>query len=359
MIQTLIGRKIDQTQKFLEDGKRVPVTLIAVGDNAVLQVKTQDKEAYTAVQLGFGTKKNPTKAASGHAKKAGFEKASAVVREVRVADTSAGSAQDLPAAGESVAVDAVFKPGDIVSVTGVSKGKGWAGVVKRHNFKGGPKTHGQSDRHRAPGSIGQTTTPGRVYKGKRMAGRMGSDQVTLSNLTVVSVDPETKTLMVTGLIPGHKDAIVTVTKTGERKKFLELIEEKVKREARDAEEAEKARIEAEKAAKEAEEAAKKAEEEAAKASASSAQEAEPVATAEEAVVEPTATVADATETVSNASETVDSPAEEVKVEDASTRSAGSEQASSAQENVEEKAEEVAVAAEAEEMKESEEKEEAK
>ncbi len=327
MIQTLIGRKIDQTQKFLEDGKRVPVTLISVGDNAVLQVKTPEKEAYTAVQLGFGTKKNPTKAMSGHAKKAGFEKTSAVVREVRLAD-----GEETPTAGESIAVDAVFKPGDIVSVTGVSKGKGWAGVVKRHNFKGGPKTHGQSDRLRAPGSIGQTTTPGRVYKGKRMAGRMGSDQVTMPNLTVVGVDVENKVLLVTGLVPGHRDAIVTVTKTGERKKFLELIEEKVKREAREAAEAEAARIEAEKAAKEAEEAAKKAEEEAAKAAPAE----EPVATAEEAVVEPTATVADANETVTNASETVASSAEEVKVE--------------------EKAEEVAVN---EEVKETEASEEAK
>src|SRR5690349_8266185 len=111
MINTLIGRKIDQIQKFLADGKRVPVTLISVADNAVLQVKTQDKDAYTAVQLGFGTKKNPTKAASGHAKKAGFEKTSAVVREVRMSD-----GDEAPAAGESVAVDQVFAPGDIVSV---------------------------------------------------------------------------------------------------------------------------------------------------------------------------------------------------------------------------------------------------
>src|SRR5882724_515886 len=186
MIQTLIGRKIDQTQKFLENGKRIPVTQISVADNAVLQVKTLEKDAYTAVQLGFGTKKKPTKAMSGHNKKAGFEKTSALIKEVRLADA------DAPTAGEYITVDAVFKPGDIVSVSGTSKGKGFAGVVKRHNFRGGPKTHGQSDRHRAPGSIGQTTTPGRVYRGKRMAGRMGSDTVSVENLTVVGVDAETK-----------------------------------------------------------------------------------------------------------------------------------------------------------------------
>lgn len=244
MIQTLIGKKIDQTQKFLENGKRVPVTLIAVGDNAVLQIKTQEKDTYQAAQLGFGTKKKPTKAQAGHAKKAGFDKAAAVVREVRLADS------DLPTVGESLSVDLVFKPGDVVEISGTSKGKGFAGVVKRHNFRGGPKTHGQSDRERAPGSIGQTTTPGRVYKGKRMAGRMGSERVTISNLTVLSVDAKNKTLLVVGLIPGHRDAIVVITKTGERKNFIELLGEKAKREAAEA-------IEAEKAAKLAEEEAAK------------------------------------------------------------------------------------------------------
>lgn len=335
MIQTLIGKKIDQTQKFLEDGKRVPVTLIAVSDNAVLQVKTQDKDAYIAVQLGFGTKKKPTKALAGHAKKAGFEKVSAVIREVRLAD-----GDEIPTVGESIALDQVFAPGDIVSVTGISKGKGWAGVVKRHGFRGGPKTHGQSDRLRAPGSIGQTTTPGRVYKGKRMAGRMGSDQVTLPNLTVVAVDAENKILFVTGLVPGHKESIVTVTKTGARKKFSELIEEKIKREAREAAEAEAARIEAEKAARIAEDEAAKA---AAAAPVSNEAEAKveetpateevkteeaPVATAEE-------TVADATETVSEAVETVEAPAEETK-----------------EEKVEAKAEEVAVNEEVQETEET-------
>lgn len=326
MINTLFGKKIDQKQKFLENGERVPVTVILVSDNAVLQVKTKDADTYAAVQLGVGVKKKPTKALSGHAKKAGFDSVSSYVREVRVADSD-----ELPLVGELVAVDAVFAPGDIVAITGTSKGKGWAGVVKRHGFRGGPKTHGQSDRQRAPGSIGQTTTPGRVYKGKRMAGRMGSDQVTVANLTVVAVDPETKTLLVAGLVPGHKQSLVTITKTGSKKKFVELLEEKVKREAREA-------VEAEKAAKEAEIAAKKAEEEAAKTAAAAPKE----EVVEEQKVEesPIATV----EPAGNASqsdaggETVAAPVE------------GSVDAA-----VEEKAEEVAVEEEVKEMVASEEK----
>ncbi len=244
MIQTIIGKKLEQSQKFLENGKRVPVTHISVANNVVTQLKTTEKEGYSAVQLGFGTKKKPTKAVFGHAKKAGLEKAPVILKEVRITDEA-----DLPQAGEFVAVASVLKPGDIVDVTGTSKGKGFAGVVKRHNFRGGPKTHGQSDRHRAPGSIGQTTTPGRVYKGKRMAGRMGSDTVTVANLTVVAVDEAAQTVLVAGLVPGAKKSILYITKTGEEKKFVELLEEKIKREAA---EAETAKIEAENAAKEAE-----------------------------------------------------------------------------------------------------------
>jgi large subunit ribosomal protein L3 len=164
MIQALLGKKLNQTQKFLENGRRIPVTEIAVSDNVVLQAKTVAKDGYAAVQLGYGIKKNGTKPLLGHVKKAGLEKAPIAIKEVRVQDS------DLPQQGDLVSVETVFKPGDIVDVTGTSKGKGFAGVVKRHHFRGGPKTHGQSDRHRAPGSIGQTTTPGRVYKGKRMAG---------------------------------------------------------------------------------------------------------------------------------------------------------------------------------------------
>jgi len=216
MIGTLIGRKIDQMQKFLEDGRRIPVTVIAVSQNAIVQIKTQEKDGYSAVQIGFGTKKKPTKALAGHAKKAGLQAAPYLVREVKVSG-------DIPVAGEMIAVATEFAPGDVVKVSGTSKGKGFAGVVKRYNFRGGPKTHGQSDRHRAPGSIGQGTTPGRVYRGKRMAGRMGGVEVSVTNLTVVDIDSEANTLLVAGLIPGNKNGLVTITKTGEKKKFVPLL----------------------------------------------------------------------------------------------------------------------------------------
>jgi large subunit ribosomal protein L3 len=250
MIQSLIGKKIEQTQKFLENGKRIPVTHINVADNAVLQVKTVENENYSAMQLGFGVKKRATKAAAGHSKKAGFDVTAAVVREVAIEDEAA---EDLPKVGEYVTAASVFQPGDIVTVTGTSKGKGFAGVVKRYNFRGGPKTHGQSDRHRAPGSIGQGTTPGRVYKGKRMAGRMGSDTVTVSNLVVVAVDDENKILSVSGLVPGHKESVLYITKTGEQKKFVQLLEEAEKAKAAEqaAKEAEAAKVAEEKAAAEA------------------------------------------------------------------------------------------------------------
>lgn len=252
MINTLIGRKLDQTQKFLENGKRVPVTLISVTDNAVVQVKTLDKDTYTAVQLGFGNKKKANKPSLGHSKKAGFDKVSEIIREVRLVDG------DTPNVGEYITLDSVFKPGDIITVTGTSKGKGFAGVVKRHGFRGGPKTHGQSDRERAPGSIGQTTTPGRVYRGKRMAGRMGSDEVTIENLVVISIDLENKILLVAGLVPGHKDSIVFITKVGEKKKFVPLLEDAEKAASEEAAAAKKAEEEA--AIKAAEEEAKKVEE---------------------------------------------------------------------------------------------------
>lgn len=217
MIQTIIGEKIDQTQMFLANGDRIPVTQIFVPENIVVQVKSKAKDGYSAVQIGIGKKKKPTKAALGHAKKANMEFAARQLREIRTADQDT-----LPNAGEAFKIEEIFKPGDIVSVTGVSKGKGFAGVVKRHNFRGGPKTHGQSDRERAPGSIGQTTTPGRVYRGKKMAGRMGQDTVTLQNLKIVDLDSVNKKIFIAGLVPGVKHSLVTITRTGEDKKFESL-----------------------------------------------------------------------------------------------------------------------------------------
>ncbi len=284
MITTLIGQKMEQTQNFLENGLRVPVTGIAVSDNVVLQVKTMDKDSYSAIQLGAGVKKKPIKAYLGHAKKAGLKEASIKIKEISVKGLSD---EDLPKTGDMLTLDSVFKPGDIVQVTGTSKGKGFAGVVRRYNFRGGPKTHGQSDRHRAPGSIGQSTTPGRVYKGKRMAGRMGSDTVTVKNLVVVDVDAEAKLLYVSGLIPGHRNSWVYITRTGENKKFVPLISDK------------------ETVAEVAESAPEVQEE--------SKAEAQPVVTPEEEVKTAPETVEEAKDTVATATETVETPAEEVKV----------------------------------------------
>lgn len=223
MLGTILGKKQKQTQKFLDDGTRVPVTVIYTPANPVVSVKTKDKAGYSAVQLGFGIKKHPNKALSGHIKGADLKTAPQYLREVRVNEEDAAN---MPKAGESVSALDVFKAGDVVDVIGVSKGKGYAGGVKRYHFKGGPRTHGQSDRERAPGSIGQTTTPGRVYKGKRMAGHMGVDNVTVKNLRVVDVTEDM--LFIKGLVPGSLNSLVIIKKAGEGKKPLSLYKEEVK-----------------------------------------------------------------------------------------------------------------------------------
>ena len=230
MIHSMIGRKIDQTQGFLEDGTRVPLSVISVAGNVVTQIKTADHEGYNSIQLGFGTWKRPTKPMAGHIKKAGLQKMPRFFREIRV-DESPASPPASPNRGESlggpdhnlgsaILVSEVFEPGDVVDVTGTSKGKGFAGVVKRHGFHGGPKTHGQSDRHRAPGASGSGTTPGRVYRGKKMSGRMGNEQVTIKNLEILDVKEDT--ILVRGLIPGTKGSVIIITKVGKNKKFKPL-----------------------------------------------------------------------------------------------------------------------------------------
>ena len=198
----LIGRKLGMSQVFREDGAVIPVTAIEVGPCTVVQVKTREKEGYSAVQIGFGEKKRLTSPEKGHLKGLGSFRH---LREFRV--------------GEGVGIEVgqkfdvgLFKPGDIVDVTGTSKGKGFAGVVKRHHFAGGPKTHGQSDRHRAPGSVGSTTTPGRVYKGKKMAGHMGNARVTVKGQEVVQADPARNLLLVRGAVPGHQNSLVLIQK---------------------------------------------------------------------------------------------------------------------------------------------------
>jgi len=203
MIQGLIGRKIGMTQRF-QGGGEVVVTAIEAGPCFVAQVKTEAKDGYNAVQLGFGESKRLNSAQKGHLKNVGLLRH---LREVDVGDVSSVQV------GQKFDVD-MFKAGDVVHVTGVSKGKSFAGGVKRHHFAGGPKTHGQSDRHRAPGSIGATTSPGRVWKGLRMAGHMGHDRVTVRNLKIVEVDLPRHLLWIEGAVPGPSKGLLVVKKAG-------------------------------------------------------------------------------------------------------------------------------------------------
>lgn len=199
----MIGRKIGMTQLFRDDGE-VVVTAIEAGPCVVTQVKTEAKDGYNAVQLGFGEAKRVNSPQKGHLKGTGQFR---YLREFGVDDISSVRV------GQKVDVD-MFKPGDLVDVTGISKGKGFAGVVKRHHFAGGPKTHGQSDRHRAPGSVGATTFPGRVLKGTRMAGRMGNKRVTVRNLKVIEVDTARHLLLVKGAVPGSRKGLLLIRKAG-------------------------------------------------------------------------------------------------------------------------------------------------
>lgn len=200
MLSSLLGFKLEQFQQFTPEGKRIPVTTIQAGPCWITQVTD------TGYQLGFGNTRNISKAEEGHTKKAGLTNKLRFLRSFSLGDLG-----DL-SLGSEVRVGDVFRAGDAVRVTGVSKGKGFAGVVKRHGFAGGPKTHGQSDRHRAPGSIGSGTTPGRVYLGKRMAGRMGGDRVTQRGLSVLAVNQETNTLTIKGLVPGGQHGLLIIQK---------------------------------------------------------------------------------------------------------------------------------------------------
>lgn len=201
----IIGRKLGMTQIFDESGAVVPVTVIEAGPCPVVQVRTDEKDGYAAVQLGFGAKKatRATSAEKGHATKAGLEAAPAVLKEFRF--------DAAPALGESVTVDG-FERGLRVKVTGVTKGRGFQGVMKRHGFGGGRASHGATRVHRAPGSIGAGTNPSRVIKGKRMPGHMGDAQQTVRNLLVAKVDAERNLLYVRGAVPGPVNGVVFVTK---------------------------------------------------------------------------------------------------------------------------------------------------
>ena len=219
---SLLGRKVQQGQKFLENGARIPVTYVSVTGNTVVSLKTADKDHYSSIQIGMGIRKKSNKPLLSHAKKASLSEAPIFLREIRLSESEL---ENLPSQGDVIKASEVFQPGDVVDVTGKSKGKGFAGGVKRHGFHGGPKTHGQSDRHRAPGSIGQGTTPGRVYKGKRMAGRMGQDQVTVKNLKIMDVMDDQ--ILIEGLVPGVLGSYIIIKKVGEDKKFVPLYREPV------------------------------------------------------------------------------------------------------------------------------------
>jgi large subunit ribosomal protein L3 len=208
MIQGMIGRKLGMTQIFDESGVVHPVTVIEVGPNVVTQVRTAEKDGYEAVQLGFGIDKRLNKPEQGHRKASGFM--SRTLREVKADDVSQFEV------GQQIKADA-FSAGEIIDVTGTSKGRGFQGGVKRHGFSGGPKTHGQSDRLRAPGSIGASATPGRVLKGMKMAGHMGNERVTIMNLRVLRVDTERNLLLVQGSVPGPNKGIVIVRRAVKKK----------------------------------------------------------------------------------------------------------------------------------------------
>ncbi|MBI3592184.1 MAG: 50S ribosomal protein L3 [Nitrospirae bacterium] len=199
----ILGKKLGMTQVFTEDGRLVPVTVVEAGPCCVIQVKTPEKDGYEAVKIGFIEErkaKNVVKPMAGVFKKAGTQ-AFRVLKEFPMAGLKVGD----------MIKSEVFSKGDIVSISGISKGKGFQGVMKRHNFKGGPDSHG-SMFNRAPGSIGGSSFPSRVWKGIRMAGHMGSDRVTVRNLTVVDVRPEQNLILIKGAIPGPADTIIEIRK---------------------------------------------------------------------------------------------------------------------------------------------------
>ncbi len=198
----LIGRKVGMTQVFLPDGTMVGVSVVQVTPNTVTRLRTPERDGYTAVQLGAGERRRLTKPLAGQLKDLPRVR---TIREFRL-DSADGYS-----VGQTIAVSDVFAEGDLVDVIGVSKGQGFAGTVKRHNFSRGPKTHG-SDNYRKPGSIGPGTTPGRVYKGLKMGGHMGHERVTIKKLHVVRVDPERNLILVKGTVPGAPGALTFVRK---------------------------------------------------------------------------------------------------------------------------------------------------
>ena len=203
----VLGKKVGMTQVFDEEGKAVPVTIIEAGPCPIVEIRTLEKNKYTALQLGFDEKKpsRVNKPMKGYFSKQGVAP-KRWLREFRVDDVTPYTV------GQEITVE-LFGSGEIVDVQGVSKGKGTAGVMKRYHFSGGPASHGASKVHRKPGSIGSNSYPGHIFKGKKMAGRMGGEQVTTKGLTVFAVDAENNLLLIRGSVPGAKDQLVLVYKT--------------------------------------------------------------------------------------------------------------------------------------------------
>ena len=203
----LVGRKVGMTRIFTDDGDSIPVTVVEVGDNRVTQIKTDETDGYTAVQVTFGSRRasRVTKPLAGHLAKAGVE-AGEVIKEFRIDAAKAAELQ----AGSSLSVD-LFQVGQKIDVQGVSIGKGYAGTIKRYHFASGRASHGNSRSHNVPGSIGMAQDPGRVFPGKRMTGHLGDVTRTVQNLEIAKIDAERKLLLVKGAIPGSKGGKVIVT----------------------------------------------------------------------------------------------------------------------------------------------------
>ena len=201
-VKGILGRKIGMTQVFDENGRAVPVTVVEAGPCTVAQVKTPERDGYSAIQLAFGQPRRTTKPQSGHFAKAGIDPARVLV-ELRLEEAGEH------AVGDEIKAD-VFEPGEIVDVVGVTKGKGFAGGMKRHNFGGLSASHGTQRKHRSPGSIGGASTPARVFKGQKMAGHLGHTRVTTLNLRVITADPERNLLLIRGAVPGPKGGLVMV-----------------------------------------------------------------------------------------------------------------------------------------------------
>ncbi len=213
----ILGKKEEMTQKFREDGTVVPVTVVKAGPCVITQVKIKEKDGYSAVQLGYGFKKKLNKPLSGHLKDLeNFE----YLREFKLDE-----GQELEK-GDKIGVS-IFEPGEKVQVTGISKGKGFQGVVRRHGFHGSPASHGHKDQLRMPGSIG-ATGPARVFKGTKMAGRMGGDGVTVKNLEVVEIDKENNQLFIKGALPGARNGLILIRASGDILEQKETKETEVK-----------------------------------------------------------------------------------------------------------------------------------